>query len=183
MGLIAHNEEYFPRYTYDDYCQWEGTWEIISGIAYAMTPAPSIVHQAVSQRIAGQLFELLEDCDRCHALLPVDWQIAEDTVVQPDHLIVCGEAPDGVKLTVTPVLIFEILSDSTRKKDENLKYELYEAAGVLYYCLVDPVIRKVKLYKLKDGRYEGMGEFSDENIMLGLEQCDVPFDFKKIWRH
>lgn len=181
MGLVARNEEYFPHYTYDDYCQWQGKWEIISGIAYAMTPAPSVVHQSVSQRIAGQLFQLLEECDRCHALLPVDWQVAEDTVVQPDHLVVCGETPRGIKLTVTPVLIFEILSDSTRKKDKNLKYQLYEAAGVLYYCLVDPAIRKAELYKLKDGRYESLGEFSNESIRLNLEQCEIFFDFKKIW--
>ena len=181
MGHVVRNEDYLPHYTYDDYCQWEGKWEIIDGIAYAMTPAPSVVHQTVSHRIDGQLFQLLEECGRCHALLPVDWQITEDTVVQPDHLVVCGEAPGGIKLTVTPVLIFEILSDSTRKKDENLKYELYEAAGVLYYCLVDPVIRKAKLYKLKDGRYERVGEFSDQSIALELEQCEVHFDFKKIW--
>lgn len=181
MGLVARKEDYFPHYTYDDYCQWEGKWEIISGIAYAMTPAPSVVHQSVSHRIDGQLFQLLEECDRCYALLPVDWQVAEDTVVQPDHLVVCGESPSGIKLTVTPVLIFEILSDSTRKKDKTLKYELYEAAGVLYYCLIDPAAQQAELYKLHDGLYEKSGEFSDESIKLDLPKCEILFNFKKIW--
>ncbi|HSV11108.1 MAG TPA: hypothetical protein VLI68_10085 [Hanamia sp.] len=30
-----------PHYTYEDYCHWEGRWEVIDGIPYAMIPAPS----------------------------------------------------------------------------------------------------------------------------------------------
>ncbi|WP_301924323.1 hypothetical protein [Ferruginibacter sp.] len=29
-----------PHYTYEDHCQWEGRWEIIEGIPFAMSPAP-----------------------------------------------------------------------------------------------------------------------------------------------
>jgi hypothetical protein len=28
-----------PYYTYEDYVQWEGKWELIDGIPYAMSPA------------------------------------------------------------------------------------------------------------------------------------------------
>ncbi len=181
MGLVALKEDYFPHYTYDDYCQWKGRWEIISGIAYAMTPAPSLLHQSVSQNISGQLFKLLEECENCHALLPVDWQVTEDTIVQPDHLVVCGKLPQSVKLTVTPSLIFEILSDSTRKKDETLKFKLFEAAGVLYYCLVDPEKRVAKLYQLEDGCYLDKGTFSDNSITIDLPTCTLDFNFSRIW--
>ena len=30
--------EYLPHYTYEDYCMWEGNWELIDGIPYAMSP-------------------------------------------------------------------------------------------------------------------------------------------------
>ncbi len=33
-----------PHYTYDDYIHWEGQWEIIKGIPYAMSPAPIPAH-------------------------------------------------------------------------------------------------------------------------------------------
>lgn len=181
MGLVALKEEHIPRYTYEDYCQWEGKWEVISGIAYAMTPAPSLLHQSVSQNISGQLFKLLENCKNCHALLPVDWQITEDTIVQPDHLIVCGKLPRSVKLTTTPSLIFEILSESTRRKDENLKFKLFEAAGVLYYCLVDPEKQIAKLFKLENGRYEDQGTFERNRTTITLPTCALNFDFDKIW--
>ena len=31
---VAH--KYLPNYTYADYCQREGQWELIEGIRYAM---------------------------------------------------------------------------------------------------------------------------------------------------
>jgi hypothetical protein len=29
-----------PHYTYADYVQWEGKWEVIDGVPHAMSPAP-----------------------------------------------------------------------------------------------------------------------------------------------
>jgi len=46
MGILEQGD--LPHYTYDDYSQWEGRWELIDGIAYAMTPAPWFSHQRVS---------------------------------------------------------------------------------------------------------------------------------------
>ncbi len=80
-----------PHYTWDDYLCWEGEWELIDGIAYAMSPAPSILHQSISQKIAAQFESALSSCKACQALLPVDWKIDDDTVVQTDNLIVCGD--------------------------------------------------------------------------------------------
>ena len=40
--------KYRPHYTYDDYCQWEGRWELIEGMPYAMSPAPVPAHQRVA---------------------------------------------------------------------------------------------------------------------------------------
>ena len=102
--------EDLPHYNYDDYVQWEGRWEIINGIPYAMTPQPTIEHQEISGKIYRYLGDLLENCKKCKPLLPVDWQIAEDTVAQPDVLVVCGENIKGKKLLIPPVFVFEVLS-------------------------------------------------------------------------
>ena len=37
-------EKYHPNYTYDDYKHWEGRWEVIDGVAYAMSPMASPKH-------------------------------------------------------------------------------------------------------------------------------------------
>jgi len=50
-----------------------------------MSPTHGIEHQRVSNNIAWELEEALTECEECMALLPVDWKIAEDTVVQPDN--------------------------------------------------------------------------------------------------
>ena len=181
MALPALQDCYLPRYNYEDYCLWEGSWELMFGLPYAMTPAPLIIHQEISHRIDVQLGNLLQQCQRCRALLPVDWKIAEDTVVQPDNLVVCYE-PQGAYLTKAPSLIFEIVSKSSRRKDEKLKYNLYEQEGVKYYCLVFPDDNVAKLFVLKEGRYIKYGDLTDEQVEMSLiDDCLLSFDFSKIW--
>ena len=181
MGSSARQEGYLPHYNYDDYCLWEGRWELISGIPYAMTPAPAIKHQLISQRLAEQLGKLLQGCEKCHALLPVDWKIADDTIVQPDNLVVCYE-PAGAYLSKTPSLMFEIVSRSSHLRDTEIKFEIYEKEGVKYYCLVFFEDKIVKVYELLNGRYVKVGDFSDEKVDFELaESCRFCFDFSEIW--
>jgi hypothetical protein len=37
-----------PSYTYEDYLHWEGRWELIDGIPYAMSPFPAPRHQRIA---------------------------------------------------------------------------------------------------------------------------------------
>jgi Uma2 family endonuclease len=181
MSLTALKIEDLPHYTYDDYVQWEGKWEIINGIPYAMTPSPVIDHQELSVKIAGQLYRLLRNCKRCKALMPVDWQITEDTVVQPDVLVVCGKDIKGKKLVVPPVLVFEILSPSTSRKDRFLKYQLYQEAGVKYYCIVDPETMSADVFTLKKEKYGEKENFRDGKILFDLGPCSFAFDFGEVF--
>ena len=77
--MSTPNLEDLPHYTYDDYVQWESRWELIYGVAHAISPTASITHQFISQHIASQLERALENCVECHALLPVYWKIDEET--------------------------------------------------------------------------------------------------------
>lgn len=173
--------EDLPRYTYDDYVQWEGRWELIHGIPHAMSPSPSLLHQSISQRIASQLERALEQCRECRALLPVDWKIDEETTVQPDNLVVCGVWEDAAYLTRTPVLIFEILSKSTAHKDRTTKFKLYEREGVGCYVIVDPAERLAKVYHLRDGHYIKLLDARQEDMDIDLGPCRVHFEFGTLW--
>ncbi len=173
-------DEDLPHYTWEDYKLWEGRWELIHGIPYAMTPAPSIQHQAVSARIDRMLQEALDESDDCQALLPVDWKIAEDTVVQPDNLVVCGEVGQ-THLTKTPVLIFEVLSPATASKDTHTKFSLYEKEGVRHYVIVDPDERVAKTYSLREGRLIKQLDATKDNWRFDLGPCTIQFDFSRIW--
>ena len=149
MELLRLKE--IPIYTYEDYKRWEGRWELIGGIAYAMSPAPTIKHQKISNNIAWQLNELLKNCEECISLLPVDWKIDENTIVQPDNLVICYEPKKNEYITKAPTLIFEILSKASVLKDTKIKYELYEKEGVDYYIIVNPDEKMAKVFKLKMG--------------------------------
>ena len=181
MKPSARQDYYLPHYVYDDYCLWEGRWELINGIAYAMTPAPAIRHQLISQSIASQLQEVLKDCKQCRALLPVDWKVNEDTVLQPDNLVICHE-PSDAYLSRAPMLIFEIVSKNSFLRDTELKFAIYEKEGVKYYCIVFPDDNIVKIYGLCNGKYIKVGDVSDESVSFELtDTCHFTFDFGKIW--
>ncbi len=182
MGAIKLED--LPHYTYDEYKNWEGNdWELIYGQAYCMSPAPMIKHQNISSKISWQLHNLFNECEICQVLMPVDWKIAEDTVVQPDNSVICHEPQNEAYLTKAPKIIFEILSKSTAKKDKGLKYELYEKEGVSYYIIVDPKEKIAKVYELKEGRYIKVCDASDESVEFRVKECDktLEFDFSKIW--
>lgn len=173
--------EHLPSYTYEEYKNWEGRWELIYGIPYNMAPAPVKKHQKVSQRIGWLLENALQECPRCEAMLPIDWKIDEETIVQPDNLVVCDEDMEGAYIVKAPLIIFEVLSKSTANKDCNLKFELYEKEGVKFYVIVDPNEQNAKLYKLKNGRYIKEGDFSRNSYKFELEECSFEFEFGRIW--
>ena len=174
-------EDYYPSYNYNDYKLWEGDWELIYGIPYAMSPAPMIKHQLISNKIAWQLQESLKDCKKCQALLPIDWKIDEQTVVQPDNLVICHTPNLEAYIKKAPKIIFEILSKSTALKDKNLKFDLYEQEGVNYYAIVDPNESIAKVYILKDGRYIKVCDAYEDIVKFELDECSFNFDFGKIW--
>ena len=101
-----------PHYIYDDYVQWEGRWELIEGVPYAMSPQPVPKHQ----RIAGNLFTefriALRKCKKCIVYQPIDYKLSDDTILQPDMLVVCKPI-DKKFLDFPPSLVAEILSPAT----------------------------------------------------------------------
>ena len=132
-------QKYRPHYTYEDYCQWEGNWELIDGMPYAMAPLPIPKHQRVSLLLSIRLESALEKCEKCTVYPPLDWKISEDTVVQPDILVVC-EKIEKKFLDFPPVLVVEVLSPATASKDRGEKMELYQQQMVKYYVIADPQI-------------------------------------------
>jgi len=181
-NVLTLEKDDLPHYTYDDYVKWEGRWEIIDGIPYAMTPSPLIEHQDICGDIYFQLKTLLKNYPKCKPLLPVDWQITEDIVVQPDVMVVCGEWEKikGNKLLIPPVLIFEILSPSTSRKDRILKYRLYQDAGVKYYCIVDPETGSMEVFQLIETKYKGKEDCRENKLTFDLGPCRIVFDFGDI---
>jgi len=178
MGALALED--LPQYTYDDFKTWEGAWELIYGVPYAMSPAHINKHQLLNGKIFRELDEALDNCEECLAIVEADWKLSNETVFRPDTSVICYEPEDY--LTKAPEIIFEVLSPSTAKRDETLKFNAYEEEGVKYYCLVYPEMLFVKVYKLQDGKYIKVGDFDDESYLFETKKCKINFNFTDIFK-
>ncbi len=170
-----------PIYTYADYLTWpdEERWEIIDGVAYDMSPSPTLRHQAILWQLVLQVGPFLEGSLCQPFTAPVDVVLpkaSEDvttatTVVQPDLLVVCDpEKLQGSHCVGAPMLVIEILSPATSKKDLREKLHAYEGAGVPEYWVVSPTEKWVQIYTLgPDGRYGAPAAFGDgEEAAVGV---------------
>jgi Uma2 family endonuclease len=172
-------------FTYKDYLQWDDDrrWELIDGIAFNMTPAPSRKHQQVSMELAVQIANFLKgkQCEVYAA--PFDVRLPEKdepddeikTVVQPDISVICDKTKlDDRGCRGAPDLIIEIVSPFTARKDLKDKMFLYERCGVKEYWIVHPEEKILMRYKLENNRYGRAEIFSQEDtlrtvLLEGLE--------------
>jgi len=179
MGF-ALKKEYLPHYVYSDYENWEGNWELIDGIPYSMSTTPNFNHQNVNTAILVQLRDKLKTFKTCTAIMPLDWIISDNTVVQPDVMVICKEVKEKF-LTFPPTVIFEILSPSTAQKDKSLKFDLYQSQGVKYYVIIDIDAKSAIVYEYKNESYSKVAETGTDTFTFDLEVCSADFSFAEIW--
>jgi Uma2 family endonuclease len=175
-------------YTHDDYEQWEGeeNSELIGGARYVMEPAPTLGHQGIAARLTSEFHFQLKNSRTYTVYQPLNYRIANDTILQPDMLVVCGE-PGGLYLDSPPVLVAEILSPSTALRDRNIKFSLYQSQGVLYYLIVHPGTQEVEVYRWEEGKYVLKAKGKDIHYTFELAESNNPtdgkaeIDFSQIW--
>ncbi len=176
-------QAYHEHYTVEDYRQWEGDWELIQGMPYAMAPSPGLTHQVCLANLAHAIKaaqEKARPCAGCLVAVEVDWEISSDTVVRPDLLVTCREAGDRV--VKTPELVAEVVSASSSIRDERIKFELYAREGVAWYLLVYPENRLAKIYRSREGRFFKAREAEHETVDLTIGDCRLAVDFGRVWR-
>jgi Uma2 family endonuclease len=177
MSLAASTP---PRYSINDYRHWQGDWELINGYPYAMSPSPVTKHQLVAKSFLfafeDGLRKIKTSCE-CTLLHEIDWVLSTDTVVRPDLLISCVPLDLNGFITHPPVLIVEVFSDATRMKDRNLKFRLYESAGVKYYLMADPDSGKIEVFELTDNQYK---EVPDLQVFSLHKGCEISIDLEDI---
>jgi Uma2 family endonuclease len=138
-----------------------------------------VEHQRVVAKLIVEISKGLNNCN-CEVLPNIDYYVSEDTAVKPDVLVICKEIKD--KITIPPEIIFEVVSPSSVKMDEHLKFELYEREKVKYYVLVYPSERKhIKIFGLIENKYQKVFETINENFSFKLENCLIDLDFSKLW--
>jgi Uma2 family endonuclease len=150
-------------YNYFDYLSWKFSErvELLKGKVMQMSPAPSRRHQTISRVIGSEIVFYLKKspCQVFYAPFDVRLErVKDDTkvqnVVQPDICVVCDLTKlDDRGCSGAPELMIEILSPGNSKKEMKYKFELYEAAGVEEYWIVDPFEKVVWQYFLENGKF------------------------------
>jgi Uma2 family endonuclease len=155
------------HWTYADYARlpndgWR--YDVIRGKLH-MAPAPNIKHQMAARNIGVNLVLYVQRNQLGEVLFaPTDVILPDDlgTPVQPDLLFVARERLDIIaetRVEGAPDLVVEVLSPSNWLDDRREKYEVYETTGVREYWIVDPDLRVVEVYMLRDGVYVLLGKF------------------------
>ena len=165
------------KLTYRDFLEFPDDGkrhELIDGGHY-VTPSPVSRHQ----RILGNLFFLVRSHLELHHggdvyLSPLDVVFTIFDIVEPD-LIFISNARSGIltheNVQGSPDLVVEILSPSTRRRDEGVKLALYDRSDVLEYWVVDPFAHLIRIYLRQHARLARTAELTrdrDEALTTSL---------------
>ena len=137
-------------YSADDYNLLpEGApFQLIYGKLVFMA-APSFKHQEISGNLYFQIRLHTEKNNNGKIVTaPVDVQLDEHNILQPDILFVSFKRTNRIKqkLFGAPEFVIEIISDSTQNTDEQLKKQLYGKHGVIEYWIVHPTEEYVQVH-------------------------------------
>lgn len=173
------------EYTLEDYYAIpdDRRVELINGTIYDMT-APSSYHQLVAGEVHHQLVLCRgsHDIDCMPFISPIDVQLDKDerTMVEPDVIIVCDKDMITRRCIYgAPDFVLEVLSPSTRSKDQILKLKKYMEAGCKEYWIVDIENRKVTVFVFEEENWPKTYSFTD-NIPVAISKGYCKIDFSKV---
>jgi Uma2 family endonuclease len=138
-------------------------YELIDGVLL-VSAMPVPIHQ----RMGFLLNRLLDDAAPrdLWVLGPVDVELGQDTMVEPDLIVAPRASFNDKRLPVAPLLAVEVLSPSTAITDLNVKFARYERAGIASYWVLDPKRPGLVVWELREGRYVEVADVAG----------DEPFD-------
>jgi Uma2 family endonuclease len=162
---MAVSDQANRKLTYEDWLRFPEDGqrhEILDGRHY-VTATPTLGHQGAS----GNLYLILAPFVREHRLgriyyAPVGVILSPHDIVEPDLLFVSNRRAGILTEAIVqgaPDLAIEILSPSTRRRDETLKRDRYELWGVEEYWLVDGRRQLVCVYRRSGAGFGAPEEF------------------------
>ncbi|MBA4602307.1 Uma2 family endonuclease [Thermoactinomyces mirandus] len=181
------------RYSYKDYLKWDQEderWEIIEGIPFDMTPAPSSRHQEVLGSIFALFYNYLADRRGKVYMAPFEVRLSDSekdeetfNVVQPDVTVVCDYTKiDRRGLKGSPDLVVEILSPGiAAKRDKVVKFKLYEKYKVKEYWIVDPFHENIEVFVLENDAYQNRNVYVKGDVFTVSIFSDLLVDLNQIF--
>jgi len=179
-GQRMSQEEYLARERAS-----ETKHEYVNGEMIAMAGAPPR-HNLVAANITGALHQRLRA--RPCVVLQSDQRVrvsATGLYTYPDVTVVCGRpelhAQDPMTI-LNPLVIFEVLSDSTEAYDRGAKFAHYRhLPSLAEYILVSPTERRVEHYKRLEAGHWLLTECEGPASALALPVLEVEITLAEIF--
>jgi Uma2 family endonuclease len=166
------------RMTADEFIAWameqpEGKrYELVAGEVVAMAPERA-AHGRTKLRFASRLAAAIEagrlPCEVFGDGMAV--RVDADTIYEPDATVRCGSpVDDNATEVIDPVIVVEVVSPSSRKRDSGSKLEDYfRIPSVRHYLIV-----KTENQAIIHHRRDEAGGITTHIIRDGVVQLDPP---------
>jgi Uma2 family endonuclease len=177
------------QYTLQDYIELEKTseekWEYFDGNVWNMAGA-SPKHENISVNVSSSLLNGIKknkrDCKVFGSNLRVKVPVYEP-YRYPDVTVICGtpiyEDLFGLKLAVNPLLLVEVLSDSTESFDRGHKFIYYKSIpSFKEYLLISQTEILVTLYTKQDNFNWLRQDFNllSDKVLLPFSECEIALE-------
>ncbi len=181
------------KVSYEEYLQMteasENSYEYIDG-EIILNASPLYPHQK-AVRVIFVAFSLWFEDTECEPLVsPFDvtlFRLGDQekvNVVQPDILVFCDHdnIDEKGRYKGTPVLVVEVLSESTRNKDLIKKLSIYMESGVQEYWVVNTDSAEIYIYVFANNSIKNMISFNGVETAKSVIHPGLSVDLKKVFR-
>ena len=119
-----------------------------------VTPPPSVAHEELASLLGRILDRHVDACRLGRVYRPRAVIQVLKSEVEPDIMVrpIVKTVPESWAQAPLPILVVEILSDSTRRRDHVQKRKLYLDAGIPEYWIVDGDTRTIRI--VRPGRHD-----------------------------
>jgi Uma2 family endonuclease len=137
-------------------------YELLDGAIIMSPPSPGVAHQLVVTKLALWLSSVAPSGLEV-LVAPLDTYLPTDDILQPDVLVFDPGIVVDDKVQGVPLLVVEVLSPSSRRRDVGDKLTAYRDAAVPSYWVVDPLNARLRVWRLEDGEYVEVTDVSGED--------------------
>lgn len=159
--------------------------EYRDGIVVAMSGAKRN-HNIIAFNVGGEIQRSLKGKD-CEGY-PSDMRVfvpASCLYTYPDLVVACGDPvfqDEVLDTLLNPVLIIEILSDSTESYDRGQKFQNYRSIDSLReYVLISPTSANIEKYVKHGDGFWMLSEASGLDSSITLETIDCPLSLTDVY--
>lgn len=155
------------------------SYEIIGG-EKIMAPSAPLYHSSFIIKLVVAFENYLIQNKKGYVFADnVDVHFTDGSIYKPDLVVITEEnkniMSNNKAIYGAPDLVVEVLSKFTKRNDLTIKKDTYEKYGVKEYWVVDPLMKIIDVYILRDGKYE----FDDEYIQYDDDEFEDLTDAEK----